>query len=87
MSSERIRELMAQLRAETQTTEIDGPAREALKQLDADIHRLLDPEDETDESSDLIERAQQLEAEFAASHPGVERFMREVIDALVKIGI
>ena len=35
----------------------------------------------------VLERAEVLETKFAISHPAVERFMREVIDALVKIGV
>jgi hypothetical protein len=34
-----------------------------------------------------MERAKLLEARFAISHPTVERFMREVIDTLAKIGV
>ncbi len=35
----------------------------------------------------VMERAKLLEAWFAISHPTVERFMREVIDTLAKIGV
>jgi len=34
-----------------------------------------------------LERAELLEARFAIDHPTVERFMREVIDTLAKIGV
>jgi hypothetical protein len=34
-----------------------------------------------------VDRAKELEAEFATKHPAAERFMREVIDALVRMGI
>lgn len=86
MSSERIQELLAQLRQETGSATIDSDTRAALRQLDADIHRLLDPADEASEGGELVERARQIEAELAAKHPVFERCMREVIDALVKIG-
>jgi hypothetical protein len=87
MSSERIRELLAELRQEAGSATIDTDTRAALRQLDADIHRLLDPADEANEGEDLVERARQIEAELAANHPLFERCMREVIDALVKIGV
>jgi len=35
----------------------------------------------------LLERAKSLEADLATSHPTAERWMREVIDALVRMGI
>ena len=87
MTTERIRELLAELRQETSSTTMDAETRTALKRLDNDIHRLLDPDDDASEGEQLIERARELEAEFAANHPVFERFMREVVDALVKIGV
>jgi hypothetical protein len=35
----------------------------------------------------LIDRAKEVEAGFATRYPAAERFMREVIDALVRMGI
>jgi hypothetical protein len=35
----------------------------------------------------VVERAKELEADFATSYPTAERVMREVIDALVRMGI
>jgi hypothetical protein len=35
----------------------------------------------------MLDRARRLEASFASSHPTAERIMREVIDALAKIGL
>jgi len=78
---------MAELRKETAAARMDAETEAALRQLDTDIHRLLDPGQETPESEPLIERARQLEADFAAKHPVFEGFMREVVDALVKIGV
>ena len=85
MSNERIKELLTELRKEARSASIDADTRSALKSLDADIHRLLD--EDTTEAEDLVERARHLEAELAASHPVFERFLREVIDSLVKIGL
>ena len=34
----------------------------------------------------VLEQAKMLEARFATDHPVAERFMREVIDTLVKLG-
>lgn len=87
MTTERIRELLAELDQEIRNSEVDAETRSALARFDTDVHRLLDPTDESSDGEQLIERAKLLEADFAASHPALERFMREVIDALVRIGV
>lgn len=87
MSNEKIRELLAKLQDEVQDTELDAATRSSLRELDADIHDLLDPAASQKNLSSVTERAKLLEAEFAISHPTVERFMREVIDTLAKIGV
>ena len=48
---------------------------------------MLAAETEEAETDSLIEKAKSLEAQFATEHPAAERFMREVIDALVRMGI
>lgn len=87
MSNEKIRELLARLHDEVQGTELDADTRSSLRDLDADIHELLDSASSEQKISSVTERAKLLEAEFAISHPTVERFMREVIDTLAKIGV
>jgi hypothetical protein len=87
MSNEKIRELLAKLHDEVQKTEVDADTRSSLQELDSDIHDLLDSATPTQKLSSVTERAKLLEAEFAISHPAVERFMREVIDTLAKIGV
>lgn len=87
MSNEKIRELLAKLQNEVQDTELDADTRTSLRDLDSDIHELLDSATSEQKISSVTERAKLLEAEFAISHPAVERFMREVIDTLAKIGV
>ena len=87
MSNEKIRELLAKLQDEVQDTELDADTRSSLRDLDSDIHELLDSATSEQKISSVTERAKLLEAEFAISHPTVERFMREVIDTLAKIGV
>ena len=36
---------------------------------------------------DIVDRAKEVEANFATSHPTAERVVREVIDLLVRMGI
>ncbi len=87
MSNEKIRDLLAKLQDEVQDTELDADTRSSLRELDSDIHELLDSATSEQKISSVTERAKLLEAKFAISHPAVERFMREVIDTLAKIGV
>ena len=87
MSNEKIRELLAKLHDEVQKAEVDADTRSSLQELDSDIHDLLDSSTSGQKITSVMERAKLLEADFAIGHPTVERFMREVIDTLAKIGV
>jgi len=84
MSNERIKELLAQLREELGKADVDDELKKLASDLDDDIHRVI--EDDGD-SGALVDRAKELEADFATKHPTAERFMREVIDTLARMGI
>ena len=84
MSNQRIKELLAQLRKELDTTDVDDELQKLMGELDDEIHGAV--ENNTDVNA-LLDRAKELEAGFATSHPAAERFMREVIDVLVRMGI
>ena len=87
MSNTEIRELLARLQEEIQKTELDDETRSMVKELDSDIHGLLDTKGDRTEAESVVEKARELETNFAADHPTIERFMREVIDVLVRMGI
>ena len=87
MSNKEIRQLLAKLHDELQETEVDADTRSSLRELDSDIHDLLNSSTSKLDTNLVLERAKLLEAKFAISHPTVERFMREVIDTLAKIGV
>jgi hypothetical protein len=84
MSNERIKKLLAQLREELDSTDVDDDLQKLMGELDDEIHGVI--ESDADVNA-LVDRAKELEAEFATKHPAAERFMREVIDALVHMGI
>ena len=84
MSNERIKKLLAQLREELESTDVDDDLQKLMGELDDEIHGVI--ENDADVNV-LVDRAKELEAEFATKHPAAERFMREVIDALVHMGI
>ncbi len=87
MSNEKVRELLAKLHDEVQTTELDAATRSSLRKLDSDIHDLLNSPTPETKLTLVLERAELLETRFAIGHPTVERFIREVIDTLAKIGV
>ena len=87
MSNKEIRELLARLQDEIQKTKLDDDTLSLVKELDSDIDDLLDPEGDRVETDSVVEKARELETNFAAEHPTIERFMREVIDVLVRMGI
>lgn len=84
MSNERIKDLLAQLREEIGKADVDAELQKLMNDLDDDIHAVI--EDDADAGA-LVERAKGLEADFATKHPAAVRFMREVIDTLVSMGI
>ena len=87
MSNIQIRHLLAKLRDEIQKTELDADTRTLVRELDSDIHDLLDSNAVGAEAASVLKRAKELEANFAIEHPTVERFMREVIEALARMGV
>ena len=87
MSNSEIRQLLAKLQDEIQKTDLDVETRSLVQQLDADIHELLESDTVGAKTNSVVERAKSLETNFASEHPAAERFMREVIDTLVRMGI
>ena len=87
MSKETIQDLLNKLQAEIQDAELDADTRVLMQSLDADIQALLAEPIATENRDSLPETAQQLEAHFSASHPTAERFLREMIDTLARMGI
>jgi len=87
MSNEKIRELLGRLHDEVQNTEVDASTRASLQELDSEIHDLLSSSTPESSVTPVLERAKLLETQFAIDHPAIERFMREVIDTLAKIGV
>jgi hypothetical protein len=91
MSKERVKELLAQLRQELRDTDVDDELETLIGNLDDDIQNVIDDADATVDGAvdidDIVDRAKEVEANFATSHPTAERVVREVIDLLVRMGI
>ncbi len=87
MSNEKVQELLAKLHKEIEATKIDADTRFLMQELDADIVDLLDSTSPTDDAKSVLERAKRLETRFSTSYPAAERFIREIIDVLARMGV
>lgn len=88
MSDDRVKDLLAKLHRELENAEqVDSETLEMVRELDADIHRLVESDAGTVELESVLDRATSVETRFAVDHPVAERFLREIMDALAKVGI
>lgn len=81
-----IRKFLAQLSKELPRSEdFDIEARQILD----DLHKDVDQIEESGERQiqPTLDRIGELEARFASNHPALARTMRELADALAKMGI
>lgn len=85
MSSEHLRELLAELQSELARTEaVDDSSRELLRDVDADIRAALE---RTDGHESLGDRLRETVERFEGTHPQLSEAVGRVLDALVKMGI
>lgn len=86
MTDKNLNELLTELNEALENIEeIDPETRALVKDLDEDINRLLEAGE--DDFDGVMDRAQSVQARFALEHPVAERFIREIVDALAKVGI
>ena len=88
MKDQNLKELLNQLHGVLEKTEkVDPETLELVRNLDEEINRLVDPEYEDDDFDSVVDHARAVETRFAVDHPVAERFLREIIDALSRVGI
>lgn len=87
MSNERIKQLLAELQAEIHQSDMDDETSELIQSLDKEIREYLDTDNAASQGQGILEKTKSLETTFAARHPSAELFLREIIDALGKMGI
>lgn len=81
-----IRKFLAQLSKELQRSEdFDIEARQILDDLHKDVDQIEESGDKQIEPT--LGRVRELEARFASKHPALEQIIRELADALAKMGI
>jgi len=88
MSDQKLKELLNSLHEALEDTEkVDSETLKLVQDLDEDINRLLESDEGDGEFDNVIDHAKSVETRFAVDHPVAERFLREIIDALAKVGI
>ena len=86
MNKGNINEILARLRRELEgVKDLDPDAQRESAKLHRYAAELEDPEN-TDLDL-MLDRAKELEARFAATHPNLERLARELADAIAKMGV
>ena len=72
----------------SETEGVEQEVQDMLAVLDDDIHRLLEHGASHDEEEHgILHRAEAAATRLGVDHPHLERFMREVIDTLGRIGV
>ena len=88
MNEQNLKSLLSKLHEALENTErVDDETLALVRELDEDINRLVESGNAGADYDNVIERAQSVETRFAVDHPVAERFLREIIDALAKVGI
>lgn len=89
MSTEQLKESLKKLHETIKNTDqVDAELSDLLTELNEDIHQLLNKErPDEDALSNLGDRTLSLSAKFAARNPRLELVLRELADALARMGI
>ncbi len=88
MNETNLKELLKQLhQALEKTDSVDPDTLKQVKELDEEVNRLIESGSQGDEFDNVVDQAKAVETRFAVDHPVAERFLREIIETLSKVGI
>jgi hypothetical protein len=88
MTDKKLKDLLNKLNDELENTDtVDAETLKLVKDLDEDINRLIESGDGGEDYDSVVDHARSVETRFAVDHPVAERFLREIIDTLSRIGI
>lgn len=86
-SEKTLRDLLARVRERLRHASLDADSRKHLSALVTDIDGTLGRDASRDAANAHLPRLEALAVRFEADHPGLAEVIREVIDALVRVGI
>jgi len=88
MNDKDLKTLLANLHDTLENTEqVDAETLQLVRELDEEIHRLSERGADEGDVEGVIDQARSIQSRFAVEHPVAERFLREIMDALAKVGI
>jgi hypothetical protein len=88
VEKQHLREQLAALHQALADAETVGPeGRELLREIMADIQRLLEAEEREREPEGVVDRLRDAVEDFEESHPTLAEAAGRVIDALARMGI
>jgi phage terminase Nu1 subunit (DNA packaging protein) len=88
MSENELKQLLNRLNEALENTDkVDAETLALVRELDEEIHRLTESGAEAADYDNVLDQAKSVETRFAVDHPVAERFLREIIDALSRVGI
>jgi ABC-type transporter Mla subunit MlaD len=88
MNQENLKELLNSLNEALENTDqVDADTLALVHELDEEIHRLTEAGAQADDVEGVLDQAKSMETRFAVDHPVAERFLREIIEALSRVGI
>jgi hypothetical protein len=88
MGNHDLKEMLNRLNDALEDTDrVDEETLALVRELDEEIHRLTEAGAQRGEVEGVIDQAKSMETRFAVDHPVAERFLREIIDALSRVGI
>jgi phosphate uptake regulator len=88
MNETNLKELLKQLHQVLEKTDsVDPDTLKQVRELDDEVNRLLESGSSGEEFENVVDQAKAVETRFAVDHPVAERFLREIVDTLSKVGI
>jgi len=88
MKDDNLTQLLEQLHRELENTKaLDDKGRELLRDLNADIQKLLQRSDEEDSDDSLLERLQAAIDHFEVTHPTLTSALSHIMTSLNNAGI
>ena len=87
MSNETLKVLLNKLHETLETETVAADKLSELKQLDSEIQKLINADDDASDPQGLLKQAKQVEAKFEMEHPGTANFFGQLLHTLSGMGV